>query len=514
MPSPVSRLLPACILLAACGGGGGGGTPPPPLTPRLSFAPPQPFAIGANGATRLQVADLNRDGKPDLLTSNRSAGSLSVLMGAGAGLLAPSATYLANSPVAALATADLDGDRIVDMVDGSDALARVTVRHNDGFGVLTGLGSVALSQPIRDLALAEVTGDGKPDLLACGTTGGALLVLPGDGANGFGVETSVAVPRAPHSLRVADFTGDGLLDAAMIVNDGSQLAVLRGTGTGFALPVLTDVPLLGEQLVLCDFDADGVADLLAVAADGLGIEVLRGNGAGSFVRGTPIAMTDAVVDIAAADLDNDGAVDVILATGTVVQVAYGDRSGTFAALETVTTDASGCAALISFDLDGNGLMDLAYVSGGNFVTLLKNPKAVPLGVTTYGLGTPDCLGTIGITANVKPSLGISDFAYVVTNAPPRALGMLMMGGPGLDPGLDAFGLGFLMHVGFDLLVTEVLVSDHAGGCRTPAGIPASAGLTGLELFVQTMWMPNPGRGCSASPLGLSTSRGLRVVVQD
>lgn len=513
MPRQLRRLVPLLVLVHA-GCSGGGGNAPAPLTPRLSFAPPQRFAIGAAGAVRLQFADLDRNGLPDAITTNRYAGSVSVLLGTGAGLLSASSTYLALAPVAAVATADLDGDRVVDVVDGCQLQNRVTVRHNDGHGGLLVIGTVTLSQPCRDLALAEVTGDGLPDLVVAGAQRDEVLVLPGNGSGGFGAEIVLPVPLAPRALQLVDCTGDGRLDLAVIANDGRQIAVLRNTGAGtFAPAVLSDVPHLGEQLVALDANGDGRIDFVAVGDPATRLEMLIGNGAGAFTAGASIAVPDAVGGLAAADLDHDGATDLLIAAGNVVYAAYGDGAGAFTPLETVTVDAADCGALVAADFDGDGQVDVSYISGGNFLVLLRNPTLVPHGLAPYGTGTPDCLGAIGMLASGSPQIGNDQFAWSVTNAPPSSLGMLLLGGPANLAGVDAFGLGFLMHVEFGLLFSQVMFSDVHGAARLVAPVPDRVDVVGLEVFVQSMWLPLPGHGCSASATGISTSRGLKVVLQ-
>lgn len=61
----------------------------------------------------LQVADVNRDGKPDLVLSDRTG--LAVLMNAGNGLFGAEAPYVAGTSVGNPIIGDLNGDDYPDI---------------------------------------------------------------------------------------------------------------------------------------------------------------------------------------------------------------------------------------------------------------------------------------------------------------------------------------------------------------------------------------------------------------
>ncbi|GAB4140399.1 MAG: hypothetical protein Fur0037_06930 [Planctomycetota bacterium] len=512
---PRNDILPilAALLAVSCSHSGGG-SPAPPPAPRLSFGSPQRFAVGAAGAVSMQFTDFNRDGRPDALTTNRYTGSLSVLLGTGAGLLGSSSTYMAVSPVAAAVVGDIDGDHVVDVVDTSQFQNRVTLRRNDGTGGLTVFGNAPLSQPARDLALAELTGDGRPDLAFTGAERNEVVVLPGDGAGGFGPELALVAPGPLRTLRAVDLDGGGALDLVAVADGGLRVVVFPNTGGGtFAAAIATDTPLLSGAMAPLDANRDGRVDLAVVGEPATRVHVLIGSGAGAFALGTSIPLPGLVTGISTADLDNDGSTDVLVSEGNVVHVAYGDGQGGFSALETVASDQADCSGVAALDLDADGMIDVAYISGGNFVVLLKNPTIAPLGLSAFGTGTPDCLGAMGIFANGRPSLGNSGFAYTVTNAPASSLGMIMLGGPSNPLGYDPFHIGLVMHLQLGFLISQVMISDVNGASRYASPIPAAPGLAGLELFAQTVWLPAQGRGCSASLVGISSSRALRVELQ-
>src|SRR5215467_1631114 len=74
-----------------------------------AFVGPTNYATAAT-AWAVQTADVNNDGKLDVVTVNRSAGTISVALGNGDGTFAAPRSFAAGSYPRALAVADFNGD--------------------------------------------------------------------------------------------------------------------------------------------------------------------------------------------------------------------------------------------------------------------------------------------------------------------------------------------------------------------------------------------------------------------
>jgi hypothetical protein len=113
------------------------------------------------------IADVNGDGRLDLLAANMMSNTLSVLLGDGDGTFRSPVTYAAggNNPIA-IAVADIDGDGKPDLLAadyGSDAVS-VLLGNGDGtFQPAITYGSGG--HGINSIAVADANGDGKPDLV-------------------------------------------------------------------------------------------------------------------------------------------------------------------------------------------------------------------------------------------------------------------------------------------------------------------------------------------------------------
>src|SRR5882757_9422295 len=129
------------------------------------------YASGGNKTYSVVVADVNRDGKPDLVLTNFCTGSnclppatVGVLLGKGDGTFQPAATYNSAEDSNALAVADVNRDGKADiLVIGPD---KVAVLRGNGDGTFQSAVKYSLGSEVgSSVAVADVNGDGKPDLL-------------------------------------------------------------------------------------------------------------------------------------------------------------------------------------------------------------------------------------------------------------------------------------------------------------------------------------------------------------
>src|SRR5205807_2458431 len=111
---------------------------------------------GPHGPDWIALADLNRDGKPDIVGSNPDSHNLGVWLGNGDGTFQPVVAYAA--PGAVVAVADMNDDSKPDLVTNGVA---VLLGNGDGtFQV-----AIPYGQGGNAVAVADVNGDGKLDVL-------------------------------------------------------------------------------------------------------------------------------------------------------------------------------------------------------------------------------------------------------------------------------------------------------------------------------------------------------------
>lgn len=270
----------------------------------------------------------------------------------------------------------------------------------------------------------DVNYDFKTDLALAGRGGFKLYLQGADGA----FTDATAKTKLPAAVLngnyvgawTADIEADGDLDIILGAQSGATI-VLRNNGDGTWKPINPFPGVNGLRgFAWADVDNDGSAD--AALLDAQGTLHIFGNERGGLFRVRPVPSTlGKVVAIAAADANNDGKMDFIAlkADGAIVRISD-KNDGTdweiaeIAHWQTVPKDLSpDTARLIAADLDNNGSVDLIASSGTEAQVWLSDtknafaPLSVPLPNPVFAaadLSGSGMLGLIGIAADGKPTL--------------------------------------------------------------------------------------------------------------
>jgi len=314
-----------------------------------TFQPAVSYSSGGERAESIAVGDVNGDGKPDLLVLNlcsaASCGSSSVgvLLGNGNGTFQPATTFSSGGAASlSLAVADVNGDGRLDLIV-ANCLFYGSIDPCPGVGgplsVLLGNGDGTFRPPVTygtggiagsfSVAVADVNGDHKPDLLVTnwmtsgGNSDGNVGVLLGNGDGTFqpAVIYDSGGPEA-FSVAVADVNADGKPD--VVVGNRIGLGVLLGNGDGTFNPAVSyDLFGAGAGFVaVADVNGDGKPDLLvAMCANAEfwfcndAVSVLLGNGDGTFQAAVTYASGGyTATSLAVADVNGDTKPDVLVAT--------------------------------------------------------------------------------------------------------------------------------------------------------------------------------------------------------
>jgi len=153
----------------------------------------------------------------------------------GSGVFGSNATYTVGSQPRSVVAANVNGDGKLDLISANTGSGTLTVLTNNGYGVFGSNATYNVGSQPRSVVATDVNGDAKVDLICANAGGGTLTVLTNNGSGVFGLNATYTVGNAPYCVVAADVNGDGLMDL-ISANEGSgTLTVLTNTavvGTG------------------------------------------------------------------------------------------------------------------------------------------------------------------------------------------------------------------------------------------------------------------------------------------
>jgi hypothetical protein len=360
------------------------------------FDAPSNFTVNTRDA--LAVADFNNDGNPDVLVGNSSTGTSQLLLGTGAGGFgSPSTVILPNTSF--IRTADFNNDGKVDLAVG---YGFVYILLGDGAGHF-GAPQITSAPNVVDARVADFNGDGKLDLVTAGQTSSqtnAVSIMLGDGAGGFGSPQNFSITFTAVAVGVGDFDGDGKVDA--VAAGDRFVSVLLGTGAG-GLNAGTNYNVNGSPvgLAIGDTNGDGKLDAATINTSGSSLpplngdtptntaSILLGDGAGHLRFASVINVVGSPFSVASGDLNGDGKADLAVANlNDSILIMLGDGVGGFGTPSSIPVGARPTSVTIG-DLNGDGKLDLltANFSAGTV--------SVFIGDGAGGFGSPTHLSVPG-----------------------------------------------------------------------------------------------------------------------
>jgi len=298
-----------------------------------SFALPVRFGVGTDPAN-LVVADVNGDGRPDLVVANANDGTVSVRLAdpARPGFFLP-AIVLATPGRRPLdvAVGDLNGDGKMDIVVASSGANSVLVFTQTATGTFNAPVAFAVGGDPQAVTVADLDGNGLADI-AVATSANTVSVLLQTSAGVFAPAVDYATGVQPVAIKAADLNGDGKLDL-LTANYGAALSpgnqglsvLLQGATAGtFQAPVHYTTGYRSTALVVGDVNGDGKPDV-AVANAGLpgdpgSVSVFLQDPAtpGALLAPAIYRGSWGPMGVALGDMDGDGLPDLVLADGDIV----------------------------------------------------------------------------------------------------------------------------------------------------------------------------------------------------
>ncbi|MEO6150286.1 MAG: FG-GAP-like repeat-containing protein [Mucilaginibacter sp.] len=308
-----------------------------------------PFNLAGGGKPLATVAaDIDGNGKPDLVVLNGTGNSLIIYRNIGAKGKLAAASFAA--------------------------------------GVTFATGTNPSSVIVKDL-----NNDGKADIAVANAGSNTVSVFINKAVSGNITAASLAakvdftVGTNPVKIASADIDGDGHADLLTANNTAKSFSVLRNTGTGtdlaFAAKVDIITPGKPSAIATGDFDNDDKPDVVVTNGDINSASIFENKAvagaisASSFAAAFTMATGNNPVDIALGRLMNGYNIVVANKGSNTVSVFYGNNYYNHLQFEPRFDLATGTApaAVKVADMDGDGYLDIAVAnSGGNNISLYRN----------------------------------------------------------------------------------------------------------------------------------------------
>jgi len=314
-------------------------------------APGSPITI-PGGLSNVALADMNNDGRLDIVVACGQGHNITILLGTGGGRFAPTqkGSFSISANPGEMAVGDINTDGKFDVAYADHDSYGVGLLFGDGKGSFTQSGSTVIMRDgdrphTHGLEFGDVNADGLLDIVTVNNNDNDISVALGDGRGNFrrATRSPFAVGQSPYPPTLGDVNQDGHLDiistttttgpgVSRTASSSKALTILFGDGRGDFRR--SDIPLRTPEpwcIAVGDINGDSKPDIVATHREASPLTVLLALGAGKFVEeaNSPFSLGRSAWRLRIADVNSDGKSDVIAAAGDGVRVMLGDGNGNF-----------------------------------------------------------------------------------------------------------------------------------------------------------------------------------------
>ncbi len=303
----------------------------------LSFATKVDFGTGIT-PYGIAISDVNLDGKPDIVVSNVSAASISILINTsttGTISFAPKIDFAVGTQPRGIAIHDIDRDAKPDIIVCNNISNTISVFRNNSTG-----GSLSLAARLDfacaaawHVGVSDLNLDGLPDLSVSRSNSTNFMYFQNSSTPGtiaFGSSANVETNFNPRGIVTADFDGDTYPDVITASQSNQSISTHRNTTAGGVISfgrlditsgIFNSQP---EHLAAADFNGDGKPDLVVANRNNSSLSIFRNTstaGTMSFLPYYTMATATQPQHISAGDVNIDGKADIIVTSNNTNKIS-------------------------------------------------------------------------------------------------------------------------------------------------------------------------------------------------
>lgn len=246
---------------------------------------------------RTKIADLDGDGKPELIVSHSAEssisapGTISVLVNqsttAAINFATTRITYTLTGLVSTsgLAVDDLNGDGLQEIITFQyqvpSPIAIIRNNSTPGNVALGSMTTIPINDPVINVRVGDLDNDTKPDIAVTFVLNSSVIILRNQSSGNtlsFAPPVAVTTEDTPYGLDFGDLDGDGKTDIVVAAITKNALTILNNESTPGNLSFQTSfkpTTHTNRHLSIGDIDGDAKPDIVFTSIDFNGVDVSK-----------------------------------------------------------------------------------------------------------------------------------------------------------------------------------------------------------------------------------------------
>jgi gliding motility-associated-like protein len=250
----------------------------------FAFSAPLIVTLGGKRPKRIEIADLDINGKPELIITSQATNTVMVLVNQstlGSISFSPIAPIQVSIPGIAstegLAVEDLNGDGLPEIVTSqfqtNSDIYIIENKSSPGAFVAGSIRTIPVGVPIKNIRVGDLDGDRRPDIAFTKLTAsevGLLLNQSTTSSITFTSAPSIQTDLNPWGIDFGDLDGDGKADITIASITKKSITILNNTSTSGNLSFtrfIQPTTYINRHINICDVDTDGKPDIVFTSID-------------------------------------------------------------------------------------------------------------------------------------------------------------------------------------------------------------------------------------------------------